>query len=108
MTTANHLRDKNSTAANPAGLPAGFITVCTLAFVASVAATAHFCHSMCCEMEMPGGWTMSMMWMRMTSVIGRVAFYAAGIRRCGFRRVHLLVPAPLVAPPLGGAGTRST
>ena len=55
---------------NPAGynqvtLPAGFIAVCVLAFVASVAATVYFCRSMCCEMEMAGGWTMSMMWMRM-------------------------------------------
>src|SRR5260370_36777056 len=42
-----------------------FIAVCALAFVASVSATVYFCRSMCCEMEMPGGWTMSMMWMRM-------------------------------------------
>jgi predicted metal-binding membrane protein len=42
-----------------------FIAVSALSFVASVAATAYFCRSMCCEMEMPGGWTMSMMWMRM-------------------------------------------
>lgn len=46
-------------------LPIGFIAVCSLAFVASVGATVYFCRSMCCEMEMPGGWTMSMMWMRM-------------------------------------------
>src|SRR5882672_4021654 len=45
--------------------PARFIAVCVLAFVASVSATVYFCRSMCCEMEMPGGWTMSMMWMRM-------------------------------------------
>jgi predicted metal-binding membrane protein len=44
---------------------ARFVAVCILAFVASVWATVHFCRSMCCEMEMPGGWTMSMMWMRM-------------------------------------------
>jgi len=44
---------------------ARFIAVCVLAFVVSVSATVHFCRSMCCEMEMPGGWTMSMMWMRM-------------------------------------------
>jgi predicted metal-binding membrane protein len=35
-------------------------------FIASVAATVYFCRSMCCEMEMPGGWTLSMMWMRMS------------------------------------------
>ena len=45
--------------------PVGFIAVCVLAFAASVSATIYFCRSMCCEMEMPGGWTMSMMWMRM-------------------------------------------
>lgn len=44
---------------------ARFIAVCILAFVASVSATVHFCRSMCCEIEMPGHWTMSMMWMRM-------------------------------------------
>src|SRR5215510_12520603 len=44
---------------------AEFIAACVLAFVASVSATIYFCRSMCCEMEMPGGWTMSMMWMRM-------------------------------------------
>ena len=44
---------------------AEFIAGSVLVFVASVAATAYFCRSMCCEMEMPGGWTMSMMWMRM-------------------------------------------
>src|SRR5215510_5514527 len=42
-----------------------FIAACVVAFVASVSATVYFCRSMCCEMEMPGGWTMSMMWMRM-------------------------------------------
>jgi predicted metal-binding membrane protein len=46
-------------------LPAGFIVICTLTFVASVAATLYFCHSMSGGMAMPGGWTMSMMWMRM-------------------------------------------
>src|SRR5215831_12724393 len=44
---------------------AEFIAVSALAFVASGSATAYFCRSMCCEMEMPGGWTMSMMWIRM-------------------------------------------
>src|SRR5580765_6952507 len=42
-----------------------FIMVCVLAFIAGVLATVYFCRSMCCEMEMPGGWTMSMMWMRL-------------------------------------------
>ena len=34
-----------------------FLFACGVAFVASVAATVCFCRSMCCEMEMPGGWT---------------------------------------------------
>ena len=46
-------------------LPAGFIMVCALAFVASIVATIYFCRSMSGGMRMPGGWTMSMMWMRM-------------------------------------------
>lgn len=48
-----------------AGTPARFLAVCTLAFVASVAATIYFCRTMGGGMRMPGGWTMSMMWMRM-------------------------------------------
>src|SRR6266436_9727044 len=56
---------KNSAGCDEALLPAEFIAVCVLAFVAGVSATAYFCRSMCCEMQMPGGWTMSMMWMRM-------------------------------------------
>jgi predicted metal-binding membrane protein len=54
----------------PVGCPdkrqsARFISACGVAFIVSVAATVYFCRSMCCEMEMPGGWRMSMMWMRM-------------------------------------------
>src|SRR5437016_8982264 len=61
----DQLQHKKSAGGNEATLPAEFIAVCVLAFVAGVSATVYFCHSMCCEMEMPGGWTMSMMWMRM-------------------------------------------
>src|SRR5438876_12438371 len=61
----DQLQHKNSAGSNEATLPAEFIAVCVLAFVAGVSATVYFCHSMCCEMEMPGGWTMSMMWRRM-------------------------------------------
>jgi predicted metal-binding membrane protein len=45
--------------------PVGFIAVCLLAFALGVWVTVYFCRSMCCELEMPGGWTMSMMWLRM-------------------------------------------
>src|SRR6266568_6127131 len=61
----DQLQHKNSAGGNEATLPAEFVAVCVLAFVAGVSATVYFCRSMCCEMEMPGGWTMSMMWMRM-------------------------------------------
>jgi predicted metal-binding membrane protein len=46
-------------------VPTAFIAICILAFIAGVSATVYFYRSMCCGMEMPGGWTMSMMWMRM-------------------------------------------
>ena len=62
---ADKLQHKNSAGDEETSLPAEFITVCGLAFVAGVSATVYFCRSMCCELEMPGGWTMSMMWMRM-------------------------------------------
>src|SRR5262245_40753686 len=60
-----HPRNEKSRECVASAQSAEFIAACVLAFVASVAATAYFCRSMCCEMEMPGGWTMSMMWMRM-------------------------------------------
>jgi len=42
-----------------------FFVFSGLAFAASTAGTIYFCRSMSGGMEMPGGWTMSMMWMRM-------------------------------------------
>jgi predicted metal-binding membrane protein len=42
-----------------------FMAVCAGAFAASVVGTIHFSHSMSGGMDMPGGWTMSMMWMPM-------------------------------------------
>src|SRR2546428_13780704 len=62
---ADQVPHKNSAGCDEATLPAEFIAVCVLAFVAGVSATVYFGRSMCCEMVMPGGWTMSMMWMRM-------------------------------------------
>ncbi len=62
---ADQRQHKNSAGCDETTLPAEFIAVCVLALVAGVSATAYFCRSMCCEMEMPGGWTMSMMWMQM-------------------------------------------
>jgi predicted metal-binding membrane protein len=45
--------------------PTVFIAACAIVFFAAVAATIHFCRSMAGGMDMPGGWTMSMMWMPM-------------------------------------------
>ena len=61
----DQLQDKNSAGGNEASLPAGFIAVSVFAFVAGVWATAYYCRAMAGGMDMPGGWTMSMMWMRM-------------------------------------------
>ena len=63
--SGNALLDVASDWKARAPLPVQFIALCFITFVAGVAATVYFCRSMCCEMEMPGGWTMSMMWMRM-------------------------------------------
>src|ERR1035441_46944 len=49
-------------------LPTGralFFVFSGLVFAVSAAATVYFSRSMSGGMEMPGGWTMSMMWMRM-------------------------------------------
>ena len=56
---------KNPALSDEASLPAEFIALCVLAFVGCVAATIYFCRSMGGGMDMPGGWMMSMMWMRM-------------------------------------------
>jgi predicted metal-binding membrane protein len=44
---------------------APFFVFSVLVFTASAIVTVYFCRSMSGGMEMPGGWTMSMMWMRM-------------------------------------------
>ena len=46
-----------------------FLFACGVAFVASVAATVYFCRSMCCEMEMPGGWTIPPLFRHNSSTI---------------------------------------
>ncbi len=62
---ADQLQTKSSAGGDATMLPIEFFAVCALAFVVGVAATIHFCRSMSGGMRMPGGWTMSMMWMRM-------------------------------------------
>jgi predicted metal-binding membrane protein len=61
----DQLQHKTSASGNDATLPAEFIAVCAFAFAASAAGTVYLCRSMSGGMEMPGGWTMSMIWMRM-------------------------------------------
>ena len=52
---------------DPRASRAGFIGACTVLFIASAALTMQACTSMAemGAMKMPGGWTMSMAWMRM-------------------------------------------
>jgi predicted metal-binding membrane protein len=45
--------------------PLAFLFAFATAFAVAVAGTVHFCRSMSGGMDMPGGWTMSMMWMPM-------------------------------------------
>lgn len=71
---ANPQQFKNSAGLVATTLPAGFIILCAFAFIASVVATIYFCRTMSGGMAMPGGWTMSMMWMRMS---GRTWFASA-------------------------------
>jgi predicted metal-binding membrane protein len=56
---------RTSVGGNEVTPQAVFIAICALAFAASVAGAVYFCRSMSGRMEMPGGWTMSMTWMRM-------------------------------------------
>ena len=62
---AHQLQYKDSDSRYVARLPVGFIVACIVAFSAGVFATIYFIRSMGDEMGMPGGWKMSMMWMRM-------------------------------------------
>jgi len=50
---------------NASARPTTFIGICVLLFVMGVSVIVYSYHSMAGEMEMPGGWTMTMMWMRM-------------------------------------------
>jgi len=42
-----------------------FLAICAAVFIVSAAGTIYLCRSMSGGMDMPGGWTMSMAWMRM-------------------------------------------
>jgi predicted metal-binding membrane protein len=86
-----HPRNEKSTESLARALPAEFVAVCVLAFVAGVSTTAYFCRSMCCEMEMAGGWTMSMMW---TPIHGQTWFASA----TGFLLMWLAMMVAMMLP----------
>src|SRR5262249_55758318 len=56
-------RLKMTPVAAPSRVP--FYLSAALLFLVSLAVTFYFCRSMAGEMSMPGGWSMSMAWMRM-------------------------------------------
>jgi len=62
---SSQLQHANSNSFEVTRLPTAFIVVCVVAFIAAVSTTIYFNGSMSDDMEMPGGWRMSMMWMRM-------------------------------------------
>lgn len=61
----NRLEHKVFIAQDKVRMPAAFMVICALAFVISITVTIYFYFTMGGDMPMPGGWTMSMMWMRM-------------------------------------------
>jgi hypothetical protein len=56
---------QNNHSRNIERLSPEFIVLCVVAFDASISVTIYFGSSMAYVMGMPGGWKMSMMWMRM-------------------------------------------
>jgi predicted metal-binding membrane protein len=66
-------------------------------FAASVLATIYFCRSMSGEMAMPGGWTMSMAWMRMPGQSWAAAFL---MFQAMWLAMMVAMMGPCVFPPL--------
>jgi len=62
---AHQLQHKSSFGSDKITRPIKFIVVCVFVFVAGLSVTIYFYYSMTGDMKMPGGWNMSMMWMRM-------------------------------------------
>ena len=65
--TAIQIIASNPSRANPSEARAGpgFYVLFATVFTAALAMTIYYCQTMAGGMEMPGGWTMSMMWMPM-------------------------------------------
>jgi predicted metal-binding membrane protein len=72
-----------------------FLTLCTLLFIACAAVTVVWCRSMATMegMDMPGGWTMSMTWMRMPGQ----TWPGVGVKFIGMWAVMM---AAMMLPPL--------
>jgi predicted metal-binding membrane protein len=99
MVIAAQLRDWNwSRRAAGRGGEAAFAGATALLFAASAALTAVWCTSMpAAEMQMPGGWTMSMAWMRMP---GQTLAGAAASFLCMWVVMMVAMMLPSVAPVL--------
>src|SRR6266700_1254386 len=96
------LQARSSAGSDGTRLPAEFIAVSILVFIGAVPATVYFCRSMSGGMEMPGGWTMSMTWMRMPdsasygSMKGAVEVMTKYMaKELGPRRITVNVVAPV-------------
>lgn len=74
--------------------PGGFILTCAIVFGISVAATIYFSVSMSEGMDMPGGWTMSMMWMRMPGQTW-AASVAMFLLMCQSMMVAMMLPSAM-------------
>jgi predicted metal-binding membrane protein len=77
----------------------GLLITSAAIFAASTAATIYFCISMSGGMEMPGGWTMSMMWMRMP---GQTQAGAAGMFLLMWLVMMVAMMLPSALPMLMG------
>jgi predicted metal-binding membrane protein len=80
--------------AAPRALGRTFLTVSALLFATSVAVTIVWCGSMSAmgDVRMPGGWTMSMLWMR-PSGLGWVGAGASFIGMWGVMMVAMMLPS---------------
>ncbi len=90
-----------------------FFGVSALLFAASAAVTIVWCLSMSAmgEMAMPGGWTMSMAWMRMPEQTwpGAAASFLGMwvVMMAAMMRHHLCRCCGAIARPLGGQASRA-
>ena len=86
------------------GFPAGVVGVAALVFIASVALTIAWCASMSAMggMPMPGGWTMSMAWMRMPGQTwpgAAASFLGMWVVMMVAMMLPSLLPDPVALPP---------